>query len=207
MIAYLYCITNTITHKKYIGVTTDMDRRKSEHFSNSRKGSKLVQRAIEKYGEDNFIFTIIMEGEDTELYALEAKYILENNSLTPNGYNIAEGGRGGKTGPISEETKIKMSVAHTGKPRAPHSDESKLKISNAKKGHKTSIEVRKKMSETRQGSGNGMYGKFHSDETKNKIRLSKVGISSPTKGIPRTEEVKRKISETKKRNKLLKENS
>ncbi len=205
MIAFLYCITNIITQKKYFGVSIDPDRRKSEHFSKSIKGSILVQRAIEKYGKENLIFEIILSGEDADMYLLEPKYIMENNTLSPNGYNIAEGGIGGKTGHASEETKKKMSIAHTGKSRQPHTEKTKERLSSLALGRKSSDKVRKKMSETRKGSGNAMFGKIHSDETKEKIRLTKIGKEGPKKGIPRSEETKRKISETKRLNKLAKQ--
>ena len=49
-----------------------------------------------------------------------------------------------------------------------------------------------------------MFGRTHSEETKDKIRLTKIGKEGPKKGIPRTDEVKKKISDTKRLNKLAK---
>ena len=74
-----------------------------------------------------------------------------------------------------------------------------------RKNKKAPAEVKKKMSETRQGSGNGMFGKTHSAETKEKIRLTKIGRVGPKKGIPRSDETKRKISETCRLKRLAKE--
>ena len=107
MIAFIYRITNTINNKKYIGVTTDPDRRKNEHLSGTTKGSKLIHRAIKKYGKDFFNFEILVKGEETELYNLEPIYIIQENAKVPHGYNIAEGGKGGKTGPLTSETRTK----------------------------------------------------------------------------------------------------
>jgi len=75
MINYLYRITNNINQKKYFGVTMDPNRRKSEHFSASIKGSLLVQRAIEKYGKDNLIFEVVLSGDEGDMYLLETEYI------------------------------------------------------------------------------------------------------------------------------------
>ena len=170
MINYLYCITNNINQKKYFGVTMDLDRRKSEHFSTSIKGSFLVHRAIEKYGKDNLIFEVVLSGDEEDMYLLETKYIRENNTLSPNGYNIADGGRGGKTGPVSEETKKKMAAAHAGIPRQPHTKETKEKISAKAVGRKASDETKEKMSSRRKASGNAMFGKTHSVETREKTK-------------------------------------
>jgi len=51
---------------------------------------------------------------------------------------------GGKTGPASEETKAKMSAAHTGIPRQPHTKETKEKISAKAIGRKASEETKEK---------------------------------------------------------------
>ena len=55
-----------------------------------------------------------------------------------------------------------------------HSDESKQKMSEKAKGRKHSPETKLKMSNSRKGSGNSMFNKKHSEETKNKIRLTKL---------------------------------
>lgn len=52
------------------------------------------------------------------------------------------------------------------------SEETKKKVSKAKKGVRKTDEVRKKESESRKGSGNPMFGRKHSPETKEKIRLA-----------------------------------
>lgn len=60
-----------------------------------------------------------------------------------------------------------------------------------------------KMSEITKGALNGMYGKHHSEETKNKIResrkaIEKYGEEHPNYGKVRTEETRNKISKTRK---------
>ena len=59
MLGYLYIIINTTNNKKYIGKTTNFEQRKQQHLSELRKGthhSHKLQRAYNKYGEDNFIW-------------------------------------------------------------------------------------------------------------------------------------------------------
>ena len=57
MLGYIYFIVNTTTGKKYIGETINFKERKSKHLSYLRKNShhsKKLQRAYNKYGENNF---------------------------------------------------------------------------------------------------------------------------------------------------------
>jgi len=72
---------------------------------------------------------------------------------------------------MSSETKIKMSLASTGRL---HSSETKIQLSVDKKGE-----------------NNPMYGKHHSDETKAKV-------SSALKGIPKSDEMRARVSASKK---------
>lgn len=57
----VYCALNIVNGKRYIGQTTrDLDKRKKEHISLSKNGSKFAfHLAINKYGEDVFEWSII----------------------------------------------------------------------------------------------------------------------------------------------------
>lgn len=103
----------------------------------------------------------------------------------------------------SEYTRHKLSESHIGKVQT---TESNQKRSQSLKGRKISAEQKKNLSESRIGDNNPMFGKespmkgkTHSDETKNKIRISrKLQITS--------EETRKKMSESHKlRYKLKKE--
>ena len=92
---YIYIITNNINKKVYIGQTNDPKRREREHFSfgyiKDKKEIKILYNAMKKYGIQNFNFSII-EGP-VENYNEREKFWIEHyNSLTPNGYNMTEGG-------------------------------------------------------------------------------------------------------------------
>lgn len=99
---YCYRITNLINGKKYIGITIDYQRRWKEHIS--RKES-LISKSIKKNGVDNFKFEIVEKNlsvEDAE--QLEIELIQKENTLSPNGYNLAKGGLyGGTKNKVSEE--------------------------------------------------------------------------------------------------------
>lgn len=59
--------------------------------------------------------------------------------------------------------------------------------------HKISPETRKKISEAVKGDKNGFYGKTHTQEVKELIRLSKLGKNAWNKGISWDNEIKNKI--------------
>jgi len=89
---YIYLTTNLINNKKYVGMTTKMN---PNYFGSG----KLIRRAINKYGKENFTFEIL-EYADTfeELCELERKYIKKYNAIEDdNFYNVHEGGNGGCT--------------------------------------------------------------------------------------------------------------
>lgn len=105
----IYKITNKINGKIYIGqTTTSLKKRWNNHCCNKQK-KLCVGFSIQKYGKENFtIEEIDGANSQSELNYLEQHYIYMYNSLAPNGYNIA---RGGKNVTPSEVTKKKISKA------------------------------------------------------------------------------------------------
>lgn len=55
--------------------------------------SRLLNRAIRKYGHESFKVEKICECKIELLNDLEVKYIEEYNTLSPNGYNLTTGGK------------------------------------------------------------------------------------------------------------------
>ena len=90
----VYKITNKINNKIYIGSTNDIARRWREHKShafnpNCNDYNYPLQRAIRKYGLDNFLFEIIQDNFLTRYDAeeFEAKMINYYKSNQHEGYN------------------------------------------------------------------------------------------------------------------------
>lgn len=102
----LYCHTNKINGKKYIGITSTKPEKRWQngkgYYSNSYFNS-----AILKYGWDAFLHEIwYTDLTVEEANALEIKMIEKYNSANREfGYNIDLGGN--QTGKVSEETKRK----------------------------------------------------------------------------------------------------
>lgn len=94
---YIYKITNLINNKIYIGQTNNPKRRWQEHknLGYDTNGTKLLYRAIEKYGKDNFAFEII-EGPIDNYNEKEIYWISYYNTYVGNenswGYNLTPGG-------------------------------------------------------------------------------------------------------------------
>jgi group I intron endonuclease len=112
----IYKVTNKINNKCYIGQTIQKDpyARWAKHKYDAKKGLNYpLYNAIQKYGKLNFEFEIIhIVNSLDELNQLEVKYIKEFNSLTPNGYNIKDGGNNRSP---SLETRQKISKTLSGR--------------------------------------------------------------------------------------------
>lgn len=96
----VYLHTNKINGKRYCGMSCDIERRwRSNGIEYKRyEGENAFYADIEKYGFDNFTHEVVQEGLSfEEACKLEKKLIhdldLQNESK---GYNIAEGGLGGR---------------------------------------------------------------------------------------------------------------
>lgn len=94
----IYIIKNEINNKVYIGQSINIEKRIKEHFWKAQNKKDVsyntaIHQAIRKYGKENFSWKILQECTEEELDSLEKKFIKEYNSLTPNGYNILEGGQ------------------------------------------------------------------------------------------------------------------
>lgn len=94
---FIYCITNKINGKKYIGKT---ERTLEDRFEGHLRGAKYgnqtyLYRAMRKHGEDNFVIEQIEECQNVD--EREQFWITEFDTLIPSGYNMTKGGTGGDT--------------------------------------------------------------------------------------------------------------
>lgn len=94
----IYCYTNTINGKKYVGQAVDLERRKKDHkvraFNNYETNSEYnssIHQAFRKYGYEAFEYTVLEECSVTELNNREIYWIAHFDSHH-NGYNQDDGG-------------------------------------------------------------------------------------------------------------------
>jgi len=123
---FIYKITNNVNNKFYIGKTTMSIERRFQHHKRCKQPEKMVlEKAILKYGKENFTIKCIdIANNLEELNLKEIEYI---KNLKPN-YNVSPGGTGG--------------ALFLGKK---HTEESKNKIRQKRIGAKVSMETREKM--------------------------------------------------------------
>lgn len=125
----VYCIKNIITNKLYIGSTiTSFKKRLKDHkimMKHKNHHNVYLNRAVIKYGIENFEFSIIEFIPNNDIIREREKYYIDilKTLSTENGYNIS-----------NETTCI------------PHNEETRRKISNSLKlKYQNDIEFKQRM--------------------------------------------------------------
>ena len=107
----VYCITNLINNKKYIGITSrNINIRFQEHCTHRQT---LIYDAVQKYGKENFKIEILENNiQKSDIDKRERYFIKFYNTLVPNGYNLSTGGISNKD--LNEETRKRLSEMNMG---------------------------------------------------------------------------------------------
>lgn len=176
----IYCIENTINHKKYIGQSIDIKNRWCNHKNDLNKGihdNDYLQKSWNKYGEENFEFYILEHCSRDELDEKEIYYIELYNTIDGDcGYNLKTGGQNGGS-QMSEYSKSKLSESL----KNYYTDEMREQKRIDALNQWSNPEIKAKIT----GENNGMYGRRHTDEAKKKIsECNKGRISSSKINIP-----------------------
>lgn len=167
----IYLVRNLQNGKVYVGQTIQsLKKRWWRHINDSQKtnlrtGCVALRNAMKKYGVESFkVEQIAQASTREELNELERHWIsVFDSTKRENGYNLMLGGEGPQ-----------------------HTEETKIKIGNSGRGQKRSKEfcekLRKRMvgnsiCKGRIGHLSGMFGKTHSEETKEKMRCKRPGIT------------------------------
>lgn len=96
---YIYCITNLINSKRYVGkTTTTIEERWREHcqdYKRERCSKRPLYDAFNKYGIENFKIEELEQLDDnSKLSEQEIYWIKELNTYGSKGYNASKGGDG-----------------------------------------------------------------------------------------------------------------
>lgn len=180
----IYKIENKITKDFYIGSSVNIKKRFYYHkwwLKNKNHHSIVLQRAFNKYSEENFELIILEECEKEQLLDREQHYLDSYNPI----YNINKIAENCSGRILSEESRKKISLKNKGKK---HSDETKRKMSDNRVSNPLIFtdEVRKKISNSKKGKNNPMYGKTY---------LSRIkAVKKALTGKPRPQNIKDKIS-------------
>ena len=97
----IYCFTNNINGKKYIGQSVSKGNARYNNHKSSYKNpddceyESPLHRAFRKHGFENFTYEILAQDIESIdlLNQLEIQYIQQYNCQIPNGYNIEPGGK------------------------------------------------------------------------------------------------------------------
>ena len=85
---YVYCLFFP-NGKQYVGQSTKSWQQRWRRHKSKRSCCVALKNAINKYGKDNIFVEIIdFASNQKQLDELETKYILQKNTLSPNGYNL-----------------------------------------------------------------------------------------------------------------------
>ena len=120
----IYYIECSISQKKYIGCTINIKSRKGSHFTClrcKRHNNQKLQRAFNKYGENNFQFNVLEYCEESFLSEREVYWINYFDSVDK-GYNILEGGKSGykMSAKLIKERAVKIKKTYSNKDRTKH---------------------------------------------------------------------------------------
>lgn len=163
----IYKATNTTNGNSYIGQTIrTLAQRKQSHYE---RGAYFYN-ALMKYDKDIFIWEILCECETRkELDEMEIHYIKKYDTFN-NGYNLTIGG---DDNPMNyQRYRDKISNAMKGKKRPDLSEKNRQSKGQSYKdrfGEDKAREIKEKMSKSRKGEGNGMYGRTFTKESINKM--------------------------------------
>jgi len=199
-VGIIYCALFP-NNKKYYGKTKNsLEDRIKKHLVDSNVDNLLFHKALKKY--KNEVQWIIVESyeykeldslisklNEREIYWIETDktYVLKYGSNY--GYNMTPGGDGGNT----------FSGRH-------HSEKTRLTMKNSRLAylennpHGMTGKIRPEHSQKMKGEKNPMFGHIYTDETREKMRMKKLGKKNPAvsekkRGVKLSEEHKQHIKD------------
>ncbi len=188
---------------RYVGKACDLVERLDVHLKDARRQNTPKNAWILKLRKLNaYPSIIVLEEVAKECWAEREKWWITYYRQNGRILNICDGGEG-RNGPVSEETRHKLSIAGKGRKPTPAmiellrqrstgrhpSLETRQKLSDSHKGQKLSEQTRQKLSLSLKGRpksedhkrkiGQAQIGKTMSARSRRKMSLSKQGWTPP----------------------------
>jgi group I intron endonuclease len=93
----VYCFTNKINGKEYVGQTVMALKDRIKNHLKARPSCPILHAALKKYGIEGFVVSVLGTASSKQgLDALEITQIQKRRSLSPRGYNLMTGGAAGR---------------------------------------------------------------------------------------------------------------
>lgn len=136
---YIYCITNQINGKTYVGRSIHSSEERDRNYFGS---GLAIKSAIKKYGKSNFVKEILVDNVKTKdkIFKLEEQYIKYYKDIGKAEYNLTLSSCGNPPDILNfkgkhhtEEHKQYISNKLKGIKREPKNDELRKRISNIMK--------------------------------------------------------------------------
>lgn len=162
---------------KYVGKTKDLAQRMKDHLKDAKRSNTPKNAWLLKLGRLDLCPEMIVLEEVSKAMWPEAerRWIADMRKRGIPLKNICDGGEG-RTGPLSDETKRKLSIANRGRKWTP---EQRKRASEAQMGHRVS-------SATKERLRRAALGRKHTKQSREKI-------SQAHRGVPKSEEHRKKI--------------
>lgn len=168
---YIYCITNLINEKKYVGLSYNEPEKSKNYYGSG----VYIKNSIKKYGKKNFkkeILETIINDDRELLNEREKFWIKKYDTIFPKGYNLTDGGDNNYI--LSEESRKKIGEKHKNKTISP---EMRKKISDACKGKPSAFKGKHHTEEAKKIIKEKRKLQIISDETRRKMSISQKNMS------------------------------
>lgn len=181
----IYKIVNALNGRMYIGQSVNPTYRAKRHFWKNN-GCVKLRHAVEKYGRDNFSFSVLCWCIDKSDANEVEELLIALGDTRDSGYNITPGGFGtgaGRDNPFfgkshTAELKAKLAANRVGKPMAAATRE---KIANANRNRtmseatKDKLRAREKSELCSERTAASNKARVWSDESKAKLVAHNTG--------------------------------
>ena len=178
----IYMCRCTVNNQCYIGQSRDIKFRIQQHRSAlkcQKHWNAYLQNCYNKYGKEAFEWTVLEYCDPEQLNEREIYYISKLNTFE-NGFNLTEGGTFNRVYKRSEKFKqdlskiLKETWSHS--PERRKAQSVRMKINSPMRGKTGPLNPA--WGKDHSGIHNGMFGKNHSEESKEKNRQAHLGIKN-----------------------------